>query len=45
GAEMKRLVKYPKSIDAVLAEGAARARAIAAPVMKSVREIVGFVQS
>jgi tryptophanyl-tRNA synthetase len=45
GAEMKRLVQDPKSIDAVLAEGAARARAIAAPVMKSVREIVGFVQS
>jgi tryptophanyl-tRNA synthetase len=44
GGEMKRLVQDPKSIDAVLVDGAERARAIAGPVMKSVREIVGFVQ-
>jgi tryptophanyl-tRNA synthetase len=44
GGEMKRLVQDPKSIDAVLVDGAARARAIAGPVMRSVREIVGFVQ-
>jgi tryptophanyl-tRNA synthetase len=44
GGEMKRLVQDPKSIDAVLIDGAARARAIAGPVMRSVREIVGFVQ-
>jgi tryptophanyl-tRNA synthetase len=45
GGEMKRLVKDPGYIDGVLADGSRRARAIAAPVMKSVREIVGFVQS
>jgi tryptophanyl-tRNA synthetase len=45
GTEMKRRVQDPESIDAILADGAARARAIAAPVMKSVREIVGFVHS
>src|SRR5689334_14258917 len=44
-SEMKRLVADPGHIDRVLAEGAERARAIAAPVMRSVRDIVGFIQS
>src|SRR4051794_22467759 len=42
--EMKRLVQDPAYIDSVLAEGAARARAIAAETMKAVKDIVGFVR-
>jgi tryptophanyl-tRNA synthetase len=42
GAEMRRLLADPAEIDRVLAEGAARARAIAAPTMAEVRKIVGF---
>ncbi|MEL6735998.1 MAG: tryptophan--tRNA ligase [Pseudomonadota bacterium] len=41
--EMRRLQADPAEIDAVLAKGAERARAIAAPVLKDVKEIVGFV--
>ncbi|TGD96409.1 tryptophan--tRNA ligase [Methylobacterium nonmethylotrophicum] len=44
GAEMKRLVADPGHIDAVLAEGAARAEAIAAPNIAAVKDIVGFVR-
>jgi tryptophanyl-tRNA synthetase len=44
GAEMKRLVDDPAHIDAVLSDGADRARAIARPVMDAVKEIVGFVR-
>ena len=44
GAEMKRLVQDPAHIDAVLADGAARAQALAAETMKSVKDIVGFVR-
>jgi tryptophanyl-tRNA synthetase len=43
-AEMKRLVADPVYIDSVLAEGAARAQAIAADTMKAVKDIVGFVR-
>ncbi|MCA0407018.1 MAG: tryptophan--tRNA ligase [Proteobacteria bacterium] len=45
GDEMRRLVADPASIDAILAEGSARARAIAEPVMREVRAILGFIQS
>ncbi|MCA0400952.1 MAG: tryptophan--tRNA ligase [Proteobacteria bacterium] len=44
GDEMRRLVADPAMIDAVLFDGADRARAIAEPVMREVREIMGFVQ-
>jgi tryptophanyl-tRNA synthetase len=44
GAEMRRLTADPAMIDAVLADGAARARAIAGPVLRDVREILGFIQ-
>jgi tryptophanyl-tRNA synthetase len=44
-AEMKRLLNDPVSIDAVLAEGAARAQKLAAQTMKAVKDIVGFVRS
>ena len=42
-SEMKRLLGDPGYIDAVLADGSSRARAIAAPVMRQVKEIVGFL--
>jgi tryptophanyl-tRNA synthetase len=45
GAEMKRLVQDPASIDGILADGAARARAIAAPIMRDVKDIVGLIRS
>jgi tryptophanyl-tRNA synthetase len=43
-AEMKRLTQDPVYIDSVLADGADRARAIAAETMKAVKDIVGFVR-
>jgi tryptophanyl-tRNA synthetase len=43
--EIARLKKNPDYIDAVLSEGAARAHALAAPIMRALRDIVGFVQS
>ena len=42
-SEMKRLVADPGTIDAVLADGAARARVLAAETMQATRDIVGFV--
>jgi tryptophanyl-tRNA synthetase len=44
GGEMKRLVQDSAHIDSVLADGAARAQALAAETMKSVKDIVGFVR-
>ena len=44
GAEVKRLVADQAHIDAVLADGAARAQALAAETMKSVKDIVGFIR-
>ncbi|MEA1832859.1 tryptophan--tRNA ligase [Methylobacterium durans] len=43
-AEMKRLVADPAHIDAILADGAERAAAIAAPTLDAVKDIVGFVR-
>jgi tryptophanyl-tRNA synthetase len=40
---MRRLLADPAEIDRVLADGAARARAIAAPILADVWKIVGFV--
>ena len=45
GAEMKRLVQDEQYIDSVLADGAARARTIAAPVIRHVKDIVGLIRS
>jgi tryptophanyl-tRNA synthetase len=42
--EMQRLQHDPGYIDAVLADGAERARALAAQTMKSVKDIVGFIR-
>jgi tryptophanyl-tRNA synthetase len=41
--EMLRLESDPSSLDRLLGEGAARARAIAEPVLREVYDIVGFV--
>jgi tryptophanyl-tRNA synthetase len=43
--EMRRLQAEPGHIDAVLADGSARARAIASPIMRDLKNIVGFIQS
>jgi tryptophanyl-tRNA synthetase len=44
-SEMKRLLQDVAYIDSVLAEGSARASAIAAETMKSVKDIIGFVRN
>ena len=44
-AEMKRLVQDTAHIDAILADGSARARTIAAETMKAVKDICGFVRA
>jgi tryptophanyl-tRNA synthetase len=44
-AEMKRLTADPGHIDRILADGAARARAIARETVGAVKDIVGFVRS
>src|SRR3954465_15077487 len=43
-AEMRRLVADPAQIDAVLADGSARAQVLAAETMKAVKDIIGFVR-
>ena len=43
GDEMRRLMDDPAYIDAVLEDGAGRARAIAAPIYANVKKIVGFL--
>jgi len=42
--EIRRLTRAPDEIDAILADGSARAHAIAKPVMDKVKDIVGFVR-
>jgi tryptophanyl-tRNA synthetase len=41
-AEMRRLSADPGAVDAMLSDGAERARAIAQPIMADVREVVGL---
>ena len=43
-SEMKRLVADPGHVDAILVDGADRAREIAAETMKATKDIVGFVR-
>jgi tryptophanyl-tRNA synthetase len=43
GSEMKRLLTHPGEIDAVLSDGASRARTIAAPILREAEKIVGFL--
>ncbi len=45
GQETKRLQEDPGYVEDILADGSARARAIAAPIVREVRKIVGFVVS
>jgi len=42
-AKMRRLLDDPAEIDRTLKNGAARARAIATPIMDEVKKRVGFV--
>ena len=44
GGEMRRLLGDPGQIDAVLRDGAARARALAEPVLREAEDIVGFLR-
>ncbi len=41
---MVRLMDDPAEIDRILIDGARRARAIAAPIMDEVKDIVGFIR-
>ena len=43
-AEMQRLMKDPGHVDAVLRDGAERARALAAPILAEVYKTVGFLK-
>jgi tryptophanyl-tRNA synthetase len=45
GGEAKRLSADPGYIDGVLADGTARARAIATPIMNEVKDVVGLLRS
>ncbi len=44
GTEMQRLMGDVTEIDRILAEGSVRAREISQPILKSVRETMGFIQ-
>ena len=44
-AEMRRLHGRPGAYRRVLADGAARARAIAAPIMDDVKDVVGLLRT
>ncbi|MDH3579767.1 MAG: tryptophan--tRNA ligase [Hyphomicrobiales bacterium] len=43
--ETRRLMDDPAEIDRCLAHGAERARAIADPILRSVKQVVGFIQN
>jgi tryptophanyl-tRNA synthetase len=43
--EMRRLLADPAHIDAVLADGARRAAAIAGPIMDDVKDVVGLLRT
>jgi tryptophanyl-tRNA synthetase len=42
-SEMRRISADAGYVESVLADGSARARAIAAPIMRDVKKIVGFI--
>ena len=44
GEEMKRLTADPGHVDAIMKKGAERAAALAAPVLREVKDVVGFLQ-
>lgn len=43
--EMRRLVADPTSVDAVLHDGANRARALAAPILAEIKDTVGYLKA
>lgn len=43
-AETRRLMDDPGEIDALLCDGAQRARAIGDPILRSAKQVIGFVQ-
>ena len=43
GDKMRELLESPDQIDHILDEGAARAEAIAAPILDAVNDLVGFL--
>ncbi len=45
GDETRRLMSDPAEIDRILADGSARARAIAEPIMDKVKDIVGLIRT
>jgi tryptophanyl-tRNA synthetase len=45
GSEMQRLLKDTAEVDGVLRRGAARAEAIAAPILREVEDTVGFLHA
>jgi tryptophanyl-tRNA synthetase len=45
GAEMQRMTRDPGYVDGVLREGAARASAIAEPILRETQDIVGFLRA
>jgi tryptophanyl-tRNA synthetase len=42
GAEMRRLTADPAALDKILRDGAEKADAIAAPILRDVRDLVGL---
>ena len=44
GEEMRRLMAEPDEIDRIIADGAARAHAIADPILAKTKDIVGFIR-
>jgi tryptophanyl-tRNA synthetase len=42
-AETRKMMQDPAEIDAILADGAARARAIADPVLREVKQVIGLL--
>ena len=44
-SQMRRLNADPAEIDRILADGSRRARAISAPIMDKVKDLVGFIRS
>jgi tryptophanyl-tRNA synthetase len=43
--DMRRYQADPAHVEAVLAEGSARARAIAAPIIRDTKKLIGFIQA
>ena len=42
--EMRRLMDDPSQVDAVLRDGAERARALARPILGKIHDVIGFLR-